>query len=97
MREPGAQPDRLERLDGAPSALGLLHARVHERQLDVGECRRARDEVEALEDEPDLPVAHLGELLVIERLDVDTIEEVAAGARQVEAAEDVHQRALARA
>ena len=53
-----AEPDRLERARRALSPLGLRHAGVHHRELDVGERRGARDEVEALEHEADLAVAH---------------------------------------
>ena len=72
-------------------------ARVDQRQLDVAQRRGARDQVEALEDEPDLAVADIGELVVVEVADVDAVEQVAAARRDVEAADDVHQRRLAAA
>jgi hypothetical protein len=43
------------------------HARVDERQLDVLERARARQEVEALEDEAEPRAADLGEGAAIER------------------------------
>ena len=70
---------------------------VGERQLDVGQRARARDEVEALEDEADLAVAQVGELVLVGAADVEAVEPVDAAGRHVQAAEDVHQRALAAA
>src|SRR5262249_12601519 len=56
-----------------------------------------REEVEVLEDEPDplAPDARQGRL--VERRDVDPVEEIATARRPVEAAEDVHERRLPRA
>ena len=51
-------PDALERRLDALLALGRLHAAIGERQLDVLEDRQVANQVEALEDEPDLAVAH---------------------------------------
>ena len=75
--------------------LGLRHVGVDHRELDVRERRGARDEVEALEHEPDLAVAHDRQRVPVERRDVDAVEQVAAGRADVETADDVHQRALA--
>ena len=69
--------------------------RVDQRQLDVLERRRAREQVEGLEDEADLPVADLRPLVAVELRDVHAVEKVAARGRPVEAADDVHERALA--
>ena len=68
---------------------------VDQRQLDVLERRGAGEQVEGLEHEADLPVADLGALVAVEPRDVDAVEEVAARRRPVEAADDVHERALA--
>ena len=69
--------------------------RVDERELDVLQRGGAREQVEGLEDEADLLVADRRQLVVVHRLDRDAVEEVAAGGRAVEAADDVHQRRLA--
>jgi len=55
-----AETDELQHLYGALVAIGRLRraATVEQRQLDVVERRRARQQVEPLEDEPDLLVAH---------------------------------------
>src|SRR5207237_10256863 len=66
-------------------------------QLAVRARLRAGRGVEALEDAADLGVADLGPPVGVEAPDVLAIEEVAAGGRPVEAAEDVEQRRLPRA
>jgi hypothetical protein len=63
--------------------------------FDVVERRRARQQVEALEDEPDLLVPDGGELVLRHLRDVLPVEEVLARRRPVEAAGDVHERRLA--
>ena len=49
-----------------------LEAGVGERQFDVGDRARAGHQVEALEDEPDLAVAQIGEVVLVEVAHVDT-------------------------
>ena len=96
--EPVAQADRRQRIHRALVALGRLHlvgAVVEQRQLDVVERRGPRQQVEPLEDEPDLPVADDGELVLRHARDVLAVEDVGAARRPIEAAEDVHQRGLA--
>src|SRR6185312_8696018 len=88
---------RLQRGERAAAALRARQAGVGERQLDLRERARARNEVEALEDEAELAVADVGEVVVVEGAHVDRVEQVAAPGRRVEAAEDVHERALAAA
>ncbi len=90
------EPDLLDRLFGEPPALRRGDAGVDQRQLDVLENVGARDQVEGLEDESDLPVADVGQRIVVETRDVDAVDEVAAGGRHVEAADEVHHRRLAR-
>jgi hypothetical protein len=78
--------------------LGGLHladAGVEQRQLDVVERRRPRQQVEALEDEADLLVPDHRELVLRHAGNVHAVEEVLAARRTIEAAEDVHQRGLA--
>ena len=55
------------------------------------------EQVELLEHEADVPVADLGELVLVEVGDVVAGQQEPAGGGDVEAAEDVHQRRLARA
>ena len=90
------EPDEREALDRARAALGGGDALVEQRDLDVLGDRQLGDEVEGLEDEADLLAAHAGELVVAELLDRLAVELVAARGRPVEAAEEVHERRLAR-
>ena len=80
--------------------LGRRHAaavRVEQRQLDVLERRGARQQVEALEHEPDLRVADARQLVVRQLRHVAAVQQIAAARRPIQAAEDVHERRLARA
>ena len=68
------EADALER-DARPLApLAPREPRVDERQLDVLEGARAGEQVEALEDEADGPVAHLRELAAAEARDLVAVE-----------------------
>ena len=84
-----------EHLERAPAALVARHAAVQQRQLDVAQHARPREQVEALEDEADEPVAQHRQARRGEVRDLLVGEQVRALARRVEAAEDVHQRRLA--
>ena len=78
-------------------ALGGLHAAVGEGQLDVLVDREVADEVEALEDEPDLAVADAGPLGEVEVRHRPGVEDVGAAGGRVEQAQDREQRRLAAA
>ena len=76
---------------------GLLRrAAVEHRQFDVVERGRPRQQVESLEDEADAPVAHFRQLVLRHRRDVLAVEQVLAGRRPIQAADDVHEGRLAR-
>ena len=77
------------------AVFSLLAAVVEQRQLDVLERRRARQQVEALEDEADLRVAEIASSSFDMPRDVLAVEEVVPARRPIEAAEDVHERRLA--
>ena len=94
---PVLQPHSGERLDRAIAALPLAHPAVYERQLHVLQRGRPRQELEALEDESDLEIAHVRQLVVGEQADVAPGEPVTPGGRHVQAADDVHQRGFPRA
>jgi hypothetical protein len=68
-----------------------------EGKLDVLEDVEDRNEIEGLEDEADLLAAVAGQLLVAQGLDVGPIDAHDSRGRQVDAAEHVEHRALARA
>ena len=92
---PIAEADLPKRREGARAAIMSIAA-VHEGQLDVLDGVEAREEVERLEDEADVLVADRGELVVGQLADVLARQLVRAGVGDVEAAEHVHQRRLAR-
>jgi hypothetical protein len=60
------------------------------------ERRGARQQVEGLEDEPDLLVADARQLVVVHQAHFVAVEEVGSFAGSIEAADQVHQRRFAR-
>ena len=86
---------RGERVVRPGTVLRQRHVTVHQRQGDVLARRRARQQVEALEDEADAAIAQLGATVRVEAPHVDAVEQVGAGGGPIEAAEDVEQRRLA--
>src|SRR5262249_21636127 len=92
---PHAPP--LQRALPPPATLGRRETAVGEGQLDVLEDGEVADEVEALEDEPDLPVADVGPLGGAEARYRTAIEEVGPGGGGVEQPEDRQERGLPRA
>ncbi len=95
---PLTEPDGRERRHRALVALGELHlasAVVEERQFDVVERGRAREQVEALEHETNLPVPDRRELVFGHPRHILAVQEVLAAGRPIQAAEDVHERGLA--
>ena len=89
--------DLLERRHHALLALGRLHAAIGERQLDVLVDVEIADQVEALEDEPDLAVADARALRERQIGDRLAVERVLALGRRVEQPEDRQERRLAAA
>ena len=93
---PVVEPDRVQHLASPRVTRRSVHAgAVEQGELDVVEGGGPRQQVEALEHEADLPVAHLGQLVAREPGDIPAVEQVVAAGRPVEAAEDVHERRLA--
>ena len=92
-----AQADRVQHFHRPLVALGRLQRRVGRRAAAARRCRApwSRQQVEALEDEPDLLVADDGQLVLRHPRHVVAVEEVLAGRRLVEAPDDVHERRLA--
>src|SRR5206468_6702092 len=95
--EPAAQPHALQGLRRTLAALPRADARVEQRQLDVLDGAGAREQVEALENEAEGAVADGGELGAGEPGDLVPVEQVPTARGAVEAADDVHEGALARA
>src|SRR5439155_10955967 len=88
--------DLLEQLEGPPAPLLAGDSRVEERQLDVARDRRLGEQVVGLEDEAELLVPDPGQGGPGEALNGNAVEVVGAGGRRVQAADDRHQRRLAR-
>src|SRR4030095_13646900 len=65
---------------------------IHERQLDVLQRSRPREQGERLEYEPDLTVAHMRELPAAHARHELTAKPVVALVGRVQAAEDIHER-----
>ena len=92
-----AQVDHLQGAAGAGQPLLLGDPRVDHGQLDVVEGGGARQQVEGLEDEADLAVADLRQLVVAHLRDHLAAQDVVALGGRVQAADEVHERRLARA
>src|SRR5712691_915562 len=92
-----AEADELEGARDPRPALGARQAAVAQGHVDVVEGIQIGDEVEALEDEPDLSVPDAGHLVVAEAAHVLAIEDVGAALEGVEQAGDVEEGGLARA
>src|SRR5262245_13029872 len=97
VRKARLEAHRLQDRGGAFAPRARRGARQHERQLDVLERRQARNQMEELEDEADVPLPVCGELVVVEIRDVLALQSVGARRRAVEQAEHVQQRGLSRA
>ena len=93
---PVGQPDPGQRLHRPLPALGLVDPGVTQRQLDIAPGRHRGQQVELLEDEPDLLVADLGQLGLGHLRDVRAVQLVVPARRVVQATQDVHQRRLPR-
>src|SRR5207249_2029143 len=93
--QPIAHADSPQRRLG-PGA-SVASAAVEQRHLDVAQRTRTLEQHVLLEDEADLLVADRRELVVTQRADIYVVEQVGAIAGLIEAADDVHQRALAAA
>ncbi len=91
------QAQAREQLPRPRLARRAVGARVHRRHLDVAGGRQVLHEVVALEDEAEVLAPQLGQRVAVERAHVVARDRVAAAAGAVEAAQDVHQRRLARA
>ena len=91
------QPDRCQGLLGAAGALGLPHARERQRQLHVLQDGLVRDEVVALEHEPDAVVAESVPIAVLVAVGGNAVDDHVAGVVVVKTSHHVQKRRLARA
>jgi hypothetical protein len=91
--EPGPEPDGVD--DGPQPLLVRLAAGDPQRQLDVLRRCQGRQQVERLEDEPDLVAAQQRELLVAQPRDLRVADVDLSRRGTVEPGEDVQQGGLA--
>src|SRR6478672_1498968 len=99
VRRTVSERDRIERSTRTPPPLGWRDAAtvgIDERQFDVFESGRPGQQVETLKDEPHLLVSNQRQLVVRQLRDVTSVQQVMAGGRAIQAADDVHERRLAR-
>jgi hypothetical protein len=92
-----AEPDLAGDLLRATTALGGRDSCIDEGELDVADDVELWQEVEGLKDEPDLPVANFGQTVLGGVTEVASTDFHAAGARGVQAAEQVHEGRLSAA
>src|SRR5262245_35666696 len=90
VRDARAEVDHLQGLARLLEPLLLGEPRVDERELDVVERGRAGQQVEGLEDEPDLAVADGGKVVVVHLRHELAPEDVLAAGGGVQAADEVH-------
>src|SRR5690606_16597737 len=89
---PVRHANALQGLPGPLAPLGDAHSAIGERQLDVLEDREIANQVEALEDEPDLAIADACALALREIGDRTSVQQVLTAGRRVEQAEEGEQR-----
>ena len=94
---PIGEADTFEGAPRHPATTEPAPACVDEGEFDVALRGLTGEEFEGLKNEPDALIAHLGEFGGVHAADIAVAEHVAAGGWAVETAEDIHQRALARA
>ena len=97
MIEPVGKAHQLKLGDGEFMSLGSGHALVEEWDLDVLDDGEFADQVERLEHESDATSPGAAQGGVIEGCHVEPLEAIAPGSRAIEAAQNVHQGALAAA
>jgi hypothetical protein len=94
--EPRAEAERVQHGGCAPPPFAARDPGIDEGQGDVLHRRGARQQVEGLEDEAELAVAHRRARVGIEAGDVLAVEAIAPARRLVEQTEQVHEGRFAR-
>jgi len=89
------QADAFQGQQGPPTALTPGQTRIDQRHLDILQRTEPPEQLERLKDEADTLVAQARQTAVGQAPGVVAVEAVAAAARAVETAQDIHQRALA--
>ena len=86
-----AQTNFIEDPHGHFFARLWVNARVNERQLDIAQTCRARQQVKRLEDKSDLAISDCGQLVIVHLGDIAAVEFVAPGRRRIETPEHIHE------
>src|ERR1035437_762418 len=97
MVQPIAQTEPLQGRLSPLKPLLLGYALIHQRRGHVLQGAGPRQQVVALEHETDRARANKGQAVVIQFVNRLTVQDVPAGRRPVQTAQDVHHRGLARA
>src|SRR5947209_8359124 len=97
MIEPLAQANALGDLHRPQAALVRRNPQVKHRHFQVFQYRKLLDQIEILKNKPNAAAADFAEQIILHLADVVAAEDVAAASRLIEAAKNVHERALARA
>ncbi len=92
---PRGQPYPFEHGIDAPATLGGRHASITQRHVDVVVDVEIGNEIEGLEDEPELLVPQLGALSVAEAACIDPVEPILASAELFQQAGDREKRGFA--
>ena len=79
---------------GAFPALGLAHAPIERWQLGIFECSCACQQMKPLENKPYLLISNVGQRLLVEMGDIDSLQQVVPGGWTVKAAQQIHERRL---
>src|SRR5215213_2159196 len=77
-------------------SLRRAHTTVDQRQLNIVQRSRAREQIERLKNETDFLVANASKLVVVHLRNVLAVKPVFTLARSIETADQVHQRRFAR-
>ncbi|MPN17680.1 hypothetical protein SDC9_165035 [bioreactor metagenome] len=92
-----AQTNTIQRTLRLFFPLAEMEALIDQRELHVGKCAHAREQVEVLEDETDLLVSDFRQFFFGILLNRLSIEDIFAAIRHIKTADDVHQGALSAA
>ena len=89
------KPDAVQRVQSNFAPLFRADPRIDQRQLDIVQGIGARQQIERLKNEADLPISNLGQLIIVHLAHVRAVELVTSGAGRIQAADQVHQRGFA--
>src|SRR5258708_27946500 len=92
MLDPVCESDQGKRFARPLFGFCLADARVQGWQFDILESGGARKQIETLKNESYFAIANGGQFLLAEAGHLDSLEQIAPGARLVEATQNIHER-----